>query len=798
MEFLRRFKIIIIGFVLIFFALGGGIAWVFYGTLPEYKGREAIKGLSAKVSIYRDTYGVPHIFAANRNDALRALGYLHASERMFQMEMQRRAGQGRLAEAVGHDMVGVDKFIRTLGLYPLAESSYAAMSPDAQKSLQAYADGVNSWIDSHRYNLPPEFFLLGLTPEPWKPADSVVWGKLMALQLSHNYKLEILRAQLAPKLSPQQMKTLFPAWDGAPVTMEPRLTKASGNTLPYGESLQQKLAAVIGLDHPASNEWVIAGSRTQSGKPILANDPHLSLEAPILWYLARIVTPEFSVKGATVPGLPVILLGQNTNIAWGMTTTGSDVEDLFVETVDPKNPKNYLTPQGSVPFETHKELINIKGGDQAVVTIRSTRHGPVMSDIDPDMADVLGDGKVAALAFTGLGAKDRTAEALLQVNQAQNWKQFQEAFRLYEGPPQNVVFADIKGDIGFINPGLVPIRKKGDGLMPVDGASGAYDWKGTIPFDQWPRLYNPPAGFAFNANNALVVGNDANGNYYGTDWEEPYRAMRLQQFFDTTDEHTLDSSAAMQADHISLVARQLLPYILRLHFESSGDNANPLAIEALDMLRDWDGTMDKNRPEPLIFEAWLYQMHKQLLVGQAKQQLEERGPFAANSIAAILSKKDNGWCAEDVCAAYSKQAMADGLTWIASRQGKNIKQWKWGKEHVALLQNKVFKHIPFLSGVSDLSVPSSGDFYTLDRGGSFDAPADMPFARQHGGGYRAIYDLANPDRSRFMITTGESGHILSPHYGDLVKMWNDVKSFTLSGSQTDMAGQNLPLLELTP
>ena len=756
---LRLRHIVLIGLIPLILIVIVAVLWIFCASKPQADGHAQIKGLASGVKTYRDAYGVPHIFAQNRADALRALGYVHASERFFQMDMQRRAGQGRLSEAVGPSLLGVDKFIRTLDLYRLAQSSYEAMPPETQKLFIAYSEGVNAWLDAHRTTLAPEFFLLGVNPEPWKPADSVVWGKLMALELSHNYRLEILRAELADKISPSQMQTLFPAWGNAPVTTNPKTTKRSEASL--SDDPMKQLSDITSLDHAASNEWVISGSRTQSGKPILANDPHLGLDAPVLWFLARIVTPDWSVKGATVPGLPVILLGQNTNIAWGMTTTNSDVQDLFIETIDPKNPNNYLTPDGSVPFGLRKEQINIKGHEPAVITIRTTRHGAVLSDIEKDAATVAGDGKVAAFAFTGLGDKDRTSEALLNVNKAHNWSEFLESFRIYQGPPQNIVFADIKGDIGFLNPGLVPLRKKGDGMVPVDGASGAYDWKGTVPFDQWPRLYNPASGYAFNANNA-VVGSDSKV-WLGADWEEPFRAERLQQFFDTIDQHTLDSSARMQGDHISLAARQLLPYLLRLDFENPEDDASRLAGEALDLLRGWDGAMDKNRAEPLIFEAWMAQMHKELFVAQAKQPLIERGPFAANSMLLALGSKNNGWCDDQTCPAITRQAFLDSLQWIVKRQGTDMSKWRWGQEHTVLLKNKVFSHIPYFSYISDLSMPSNGDFYTLDRGGNFDAPEDKPFARLHGGGYRAIYDLANPDRSRFMIATGESGHILSPH-----------------------------------
>src|ERR1700722_2455591 len=366
-----------IGAATLVFVLVAGVAgWLLWWTQPSYSGEIHMPGLTAKTKIYRDEHGVPHIFADNMNDAMRALGYVHASERLFQMELQRRAGQGRLSEVVGAQTVGVDKYIRTLGLYALAESSFSALSPEAQSLFEAYAGGVNAWINTHRNSLPPEFVLMDIKPEPWKPADSIVWGKLMALQLSHNDKLEILRAELKKKLSPTQMRTLFPPYGDAPVTLQPHGLQKTENTIPTNTpssddeqsvaaqpsaiSVWNDLGRITSLDHAASNEWVVSGRRTESGKPILANDPHLGLDAPILWYLARIVTPKLSIKGATVPGLPVILLGQNDSIAWGMTTTGSDVQDYFIETVDPKNPQRYLTPEGSKPFEARIETIHVK------------------------------------------------------------------------------------------------------------------------------------------------------------------------------------------------------------------------------------------------------------------------------------------------------------------------------------------------------------------------------------------------------------------------------------------------------
>ena len=775
---------------------GTSVAWLFLGTRPNYSGLERIKGLTAKTEIYRDKYGVPHIFAANMEDAARALGYAHASERLFQMEMQRRAGQGRLAEAVGESMLDVDKLIRTLGLYTLATSSYAVLSPESQHLLNAYAEGVNAWIAAHPFSLPPEFVMLGITPQPWTPADSLVWGKLMALQLSKNYQLEALRAELAKKITPQQMKGLFPSLSDGPVTQQ----TANPATTPQHHTEQKpedqdhalhSLGLVTGLGHAASNEWVIAGSRTDSGKPILANDPHLTLGAPILWYLARIVTPDLSLEGATVPGIPVVLLGQNQSIAWGLTTTGSDVQDLFAETVDSNDSTRYLTPKGSEPFITRTETIRVKGKTDVTLHVRATRHGPVLSDINTRLAALAGQGKVMALAFTGLGAEDPSIESLMRINRAATWSDVIAAFKTYQAPPQNFVFASGKGDIGYLNPGLVPIRKKGEGLVPADGASGAYDWTGMVPFDKLPRMYNPSSGVIFNANNALVAAGSK--PYLGIDWEEPYRAERLQDLLNQPEPQTLNQSALMQADHISGAARQLLPHLLRQKPERLA------SIAALDLLRGWDGRMDRDRPEPLIFESWLRNMHQMIFVDPTGLDLTAKGPYAAASINYVLTHKGSGWCdGAGGCDAVILRALDETIAALTLRHGVDMKAWQWGKEHIALMPNKVLTHIPYLRDRADILLPSDGDFYTLDRGGSFDAPPEHPFARTHGGGYRGIYDLADPAQSRFMIATGQSGHALSPHYRDLAPLWNDVQSITLSGSASELAAKGWPKLTLKP
>ncbi len=762
-------------------------AYLFYRAMPTYSGDERLPGLASEARVWRDNYGVPHIFASSIDDAARALGYLHASERMFQMDILRRVGQGRMAEIRGPDLLPVDKFIRTLGFYRQAETSFSALSPWAQKRLEAYAEGVNAFLTSHP--LPPEFLLAGDRPEPWRPADSLVIGKIEAYQLSQNFKLKLLRARLIAKLGEERAGWLFPgARTGDPVTTLPAISDTHASS----DSIDDELGALTGIGKGASNEWVVAGSRTGTGKPILANDPHLELSAPILWYLARAVTPEGSLKGATIPGAPVFVLGQNDSIAWGLTTADSNVQDLFVETVDPADASKYLSPDGPKPFEKRQETIRVKGGADVVLTVRATRHGPVLSDINPDLANFAGPGKAVALAFTGLGDRDTTAEAMLRVNSARNWGEFLDALRLFQTPTQNFVFADIGGDIGFLNPGLVPLRKSGLGLVPVDGASGEFDWTGAIPFEQWPQLHNPEAGFAFNANNANFP--EDHTPSFGQDYEETFRARRIQQFFDAADKHSLVTSAAMQADHLSLDVREMQPFIAMI--APSDDRAR----KAQAMLLGWNAIMDKDRPEPLIYTAFLRSLHKILIEDKTGSPMTEKGPFAATTLVSLMRDHPE-WCnvpaaADPGCHKALGRALDEGLALLVERDGADMSRWRWGAEHIAVLQHQVFSHVPLLDRLSDLSVSSSGGFYTLDRGGGAEVP-NLPFARTHGGGFRGLYDLANPDKSRFMIATGESGHIFSRHYGDLTPLWNDVKSIRLAGSESELktAGARELILE---
>ncbi len=382
----------------------------------------------------------------------------------------------------------------------------------------------------------------------------------------------------------------------------------------------------------------------------------------------------------------------------------------------------------------------------------------------------------------------------MRLDGARNWGEFLDAMRIYQTPTQNIVYADVAGDIGFFSPGLVPLRKSGDGLAPVDGASGAYDWIGTIPFEELPQLHNPEIGFAFNANNANVA--DEHQPTFGQDWEENFRARRIQQFFDTIDKHSLETSAAMQADRLSLAAKALQPFIATIA------PSQERARQAQTMLAGWNGVMDKDRAEPLIFTAFLRSLHKILLEDKTGLAMDAKGPYAATTLISLM-RDHPSWCdapgkPDPDCHRALGRALDEGLALLVKRDGTDMSQWRWGAEQMSVLQNQVYSHVPLLDRVSDLSAPSGGGFYTLDRGGGFEAPPDKPFARTQGPGFRGLYDLADPEKSRFIIATGESGHIFSPHYRDFAPLWNDVKSITLTGSEDDLKKTGAQELTLSP
>ncbi len=789
----------IVGGVLVLLVVVAAGGWLYLRTsLPKTRGTVEISGLHQGVDIVRDANDIPHIYAKDKADAIFALGYVHAQDRLWQMDFQRRVGSGRLSEVLGPATIDTDKFIRTLGVYRASQQALSHLDPETRSLLDAYVAGINAYIAHHRGAWPPEYVVLGVKPEPFTAADVIAWAKMMSWDLSGNWSDELLRARLIAKLQPKDpqklVATLWPAYPKDGPVVVPDFT-ALYRALPLD-------ALVAAAPPPAppglgSNDWVVDGAHTASGKPLLANDPHLALDAPSLWYLAQISAPGLNVIGGTLPGTPAVLLGRNDRIAWGFTNTGPDTQDLFMEKVDPSDPSRYLTPSGSEPFQTRREVIHVKGQADVVLNVRTTRHGPVISDVASSAAQVAkeqGPGVVLAMQWTALEPDDTTIQAVMEMNTSQNWDQFKAALRDFVTPEQNIVYADVDGNIGYYAPGRIPIRKSGEGTVPVPGWTGAYDWVGTVPFDALPHTFDPADGQVVTANDKVVP--DGYPYYLTRDWTVPYRAERIQSLLAANPKATVDTMERIQADQTSLLARAFLP---TLRAVSPGSD---LARRAQAQLVGWDGNMARNEAAPLIFAAWYRAFSKRVYADEMGDLFDAYYGFHPRFLEHVLTS-DPSWCDDvrtpgvETCPQQARAALQDAVDELAKSYGKDPTRWRWGVAHEALSAHQVFTNTP-LKGLFDLLVPNGGGAYTVDVGRYDMGDAKHPYRQIVGPGYRAVYDLSQAGTSRFIQTTGQSGNALSRHYRDFLRRWRDVKYLPMSLSRKDAEKGQIGTLHLTP
>jgi penicillin amidase len=788
MRAIRRVLTIVLGGLLLLagVVIGGGYLWM-RGSLPKTAGEVRIAALEAPVSVRRNSDGMVRIQAANETDLYRALGFVHAQERLWQMDFMRRTASGRLSEVMGQSTVGLDRFFRTLGLRQLAEANLQHLSEETKTALQAYAEGVNAFLDTRGGPLPLEFQILRYEPEPWSPSDSLLWGRLMALRLSENWRDELSRARLAGRFSPQQIAELWPAYPvDAPVTIA-RLDAF------IDDSVATQLANLLPpslAPSGASNIWVLGGKRTASGSPILANDPHLSLDAPGTWFLARLEAPGLTLTGATAPGVPFLLLGHNQSVAWGLTTTHSDTQDFFIERLSPDDPNAYLTPEGSEPFTVRDEFIRISGGESLRLIVRETRHGPVMSDVVPEGTGEA--GAVLALSWPALRPDDGTADAFYRMNHADSAVAFREALRQFHAPQQNLVFADIAGNIGFMAPARVPVRRTGNGQHPVPGWSGEFDWIGFVPFEELPSSSNPRSGLIVNANNKIVA--DKFPHLIAVDWPPPFRAERIEEVLaDTAGRHRVADSVILQQDILANAADRILPRLLTL------EPTEARAREAVARLRGWDRQMHRNAPEPLILQAWIWALGKAILADELGDNYLE---FLDGGIYTVqrLIAEESVWCDDTTtgetedCDAQIARALDMALEQLSERFGSDMADWRWGKAHVARFSHPLLSRLPVLRDLFTYSVEADGGNDTVNRasprlGGS----PETLFEDVHGAGYRAVYDLEDLNRSRFMIATGQAGNPLSSLYGNLALRWRDGQTVSLA-PETWAVAEQLSLL----
>lgn len=792
MKLLRRG----IAVLLLLLVLAALALWLYSRqVLPVTEGSLSLAGPKAELRIERDAHGIPTIRAGSLEDALFGLGFAHAQDRLWQLETHRRIGSGRLAEAFGEAALDTDRFLRALGVRRAAAAQWAKVDGEMRAAVLAYTAGVNAYVDQAMKARPPEFVLLGLQPEPWTPEDTMAWAIMMAWDLGGNWTNELLRMRLALRLPVERINELVPPYPGdkplvatdyaalfRELKVDPKLAQQA-----------ERAAPESGVEGVGSNNWVLHGSRTETGKPLLANDPHLHLSAPALWYFARIEAPGFKVAGATMPGVPAVVLGQNEHVAWGFTNTNPDVQDLYLERIDPDDAGRYQTPQGWARFETFEEVIKVKGKPDVAFTARATRHGPVISDTGVTEGLTGPSAKPSyaiAMRWTALDDDVGNLSAAIGFNRAASVADFVAASASYAAPMQNMVVADRDGHIGFVAAGRVPVRKPENDLkghVPAPGWDARYDWAGFIPADQTPRAFDPASGYIATANQRIHAADYP--HYLTADWTLPYRMQRIEQLIAAKPTHGLDSLRDIQADVLSLATKRLLPVLAK------AQSSHPLFAAAREQLQGFDGTMAADKAAPLIFYAWVRQLSNAVFVdevGEKQWNAARRSRTFRDALEGVLERDDAWWCDDkttaeaETCQQQVDAAMTRALDELRSRHGDDVAAWRWGDAHIARSDHRPFSRVKPLARFFDLRVPVGGDTYTVNAARVNlrpDGSTGELYLNEHGPSLRALYDLGDPSKSRFMHSTGQSGIVFSPLYRSFVEPWQKVEYVPVWGGE---------------
>ena len=740
----------------------GFLAW---RSLPPAGLQARVPGLAGPVTISLDPDGIPRIVAGSDLDAAAALGFMHARDRMFQMELMRRAASGRLSEIAGPATLRLDRTSRVLGLRMRAIEDLAALDPATREALDAYARGVNAWIETRGRFASLEFVPLG-APEPWTAVDSLLWGKTMSLYLSGNWRSEVARAALIARLPEGRARDLWPPQDDTP-RPDARATPDRRLAATLLDRIVPQFPDRFTQPESASNEWAVDGTHSATGAPLLAGDPHLAYGFPSIWYLARIEVPGGVLAGATAPGVPFLVLGHNGHIAWTFTTTGADTQDVFIETTLPDG--TYQTPEGPRPFSRREERIRVRGAPDEVLAVRETRHGPALSDLDAP------GGPVLAVAMASLAPGDAAA-GLLALNRATDVAAAGRASAMIVAPVQNLLVAD-RTTIGQFTTGRIPLRRAGEGRLPVDGADGVHDWTGFAQGEALPRVIGPASGRLVNANERVARPDFP--VFMGADWFGDWRARRIRELLAAKATHDIAGFAAMQVDSVSSFAVQILPALLAT---TPIDEASE---RALALLRLWDGGMQADLPQPLVFNAWVQQFEQRVLNG-ANVPL---GVAATRSdlVARALSPAGASLCDGD-CGPLLAKSLQDAVARITTAQGPSASEWLWGSVHHAIFSHPLLGMLPVVGPLTTLQIAQPGDDTTVYRGGM----RGDGWASVHGAGFRGVYDLQDLDRSVFALAPGQSGHPFRDAAGSLLERWRDGTSIRL-GPRADSVADSIGL-----
>jgi len=840
--------------------VGGALTWVTVRVWPQATGTIHIPGLDDEVRVVRDVHGIAHITAGTSHDLFLAQGFVHAQERMWQMEVWRHISAGRLSELFGPSQLDTDRFIRTLGWRRAAERDLAEMAPAARAVLEAYAIGVNAYLDRQAGSLGLAYLVAGAQPEPWTVLDSLAWQKVQAWNLGSNLDEEIFRFLLDARLGdPEQTDELFPPYpQGAPVitptdaldrvrpagldTGLPRIRDVPdapatpGATLTTGQASAVRSLSALGAGamelaglHPSgglvgdrgvgSNEWVIAPELSATGSALLANDPHLGIAMPSVWIMNGLHCAPVSdacpydVAGVSFPGTPAVVLGHNARIAWGATNLGADVQDLFVETVDPDDPTRYIIDGASHPFTTRTEEIRVAGAAPVVHEIRETIHGPILNDVDERLADA----PLLALRWAATAAIDRTYEAILGVNTADDFETFRASLALYGTPSQNFVYADVDGHIGYQFPGHVPVRA-GDprGTRPRPGATGTHEWVGQVPFDELPWQLDPPDGWIVTANNAAV---DADYPYHvATEWDPGHRAARIIDLIGKR-----AGSGLTQADMLEFQLDTMLeragPAVSRL---KDAAPRTALGETVLQMILTWDGTCDEASAGCAAYGAWEYRLSKAVFDDDLGELARDYvgSPVSWQVLSGLFLDSDAAWW--DDVTTPEREAAPDIIDRALDEAGSELERalgdptgWAWGQLHTATFSEATLGQ----SGIGPLewyfnaaTRPAPGaagainnGYYRFSR--AYPDPTDPDyepvgldrvFEVTTLPSYRLTIDMGDLDGATIMTTTGQGGNPFGPHYGDLIEHWRTGESIPLPFTPAAIEAAAVATLTLRP
>ncbi len=761
-------------------------------SLPDYSATFSVAELSAPVEIVRNNANVPHIFGATDADVYFALGFAHAQDRLWQMTMLRRTAQGRLSEVFGARTLKIDELLRRLDLYSLALSSEEVQDDPTRVALQAYANGVNAWIGEVNAQAmgrgAPEFFLFSSEISAWAPADSIAIIKLMALQLSSHLESEVLRAQMSLLLPDPRLRDILP--DDLPdgiVALPDYAGLMPGPMPPRAAEQAAYIDAPLSPFHSmafagASNSWAAMPARSAAGGALLANDPHLGFTAPTLWYLARLELQSGGVIGATIPGMPVVLAGRSDDLGWGLTSSYLDDQDVVMERVNPENPEQYLTPDGPRDFISRRTIITVRDQDPVTITLRWSESGPILPGSHYDLASVTPAGHVAALQWTALSGADTSMTAAMRLMSAKTVDDGIAAGQLFVAPAQNLMLVDQSG-IALQLIGAMPVREgshRTKGRMPAPGWEGANRWTGTFPYSENPRVQDPSSGLLGNTNNKTV--DRPFPRHVSYDWGDTQRIQRWLTLMKAREVHTRESFIEAQLDTVSPTARSLLPRIaadLWFTGEAAAEGTpERLRQRALALLAEWNGEMNEHLPEPLIAEAWFRSLQNRLTrdeIGAAADAFSHPQPVFIERVYRN-TEGASVWCdviqsaAVESCTDIARIALDEALLGLVERYGPAVESWRWGDAHQATHNHPVLGEVPVLRFFVNIRQSTSGGDNTLLRGRTIGTGPD-PFLNVHGGGYRGVYDFADPDSSVFIVATGQSGHPMSRHYDDLSEVW---------------------------